>query len=186
VIPKNDRSQPHDPLEELISEQEILSEIKHIARRLDSDYFGKELVIVMVMKGALCLVSDLIRNLHIPCAIEFIQASSYGMQGTKPGELFIYGIERLNLKGKHVLIVDDIFDTGKTLSGIVDEFEKMPLASLRTLVLLTKKVSRRTSFKPDISLFDIEDRFVVGYGLDYKEHYRGLKGIYILKNPEEA
>ena len=173
-------------LELLISEEQILQKIKEIGNQIESDYAKREIVIVMVMKGAICLVADLIRQLHLPCAIEFVQGRSYGAEGTKRGKLFVSGIENLDIAGKDLLLVDDIFDSGTTLSYIKDKLAEKNPKSLKTLVLLSKKISRNITWIPDYVLFEIENRFVVGYGLDYKEHFRGLPGVYILQSDEEA
>ncbi|MFI5334264.1 MAG: hypoxanthine phosphoribosyltransferase [Chlamydiales bacterium] len=167
-------------LELLISEQTITRKIAQVAKSLDDEYKGQEITIVMIMKGALCLVADLIRHIQIPCSIEFIQASSYGAKGTKRGELSIFGLEKISLEKKHVLVVDDIFDSGATLSEVMSRVKEQQPKSIKSLVLLSKNVPRKTVCHPDYVLFEIEDRFVVGYGLDYKEHYRGLPGVYAL------
>ncbi len=165
-------------LELLIAEEEIRQKIAAVARKLDAFYAGEELTIVMVMKGAFCFTADLIREMKTPFTIETIRASSYGNRGSERGELSIDGMEALDLTSKHVLLVDDIYDSGKTLSLIVSKFEEQGPKTLRTLVLLSKKVQKLTTYIPDEILFEIENTFVVGYGLDYKEHYRGLRGIY--------
>jgi len=171
---------PKSELQVLIKPEEIAQKIVAVGKKLDAEYAGKELTLIMVMKGAICLVADLIRQLSIPCSIEFIQGSSYGQKGTKPGALTLFGIEELKLAGKDVLLVDDIYDSGKTLTEIVRRLKEKHPATLKSLVLLNKKVPRETPYLPDYILFDIEDRFVVGYGLDYKEHYRNLPGVYAL------
>ena len=135
----------------------------------------------MVLKGSFILVSDLIRHLHLPIRIEAVQAMSYGEGGIVKGEQEIAGVGSLDIKDRHVLLIDDIFDTGETLAELSRKIHEKKPASLRSLVLLTKDVPRNTDFRPDISLFDIEDRFVVGYGLDYKEYYRGLPDIYSIE-----
>ena len=135
----------------------------------------------MVMKGAFCLTSDLIRELKTLNVIEYLKASSYGKLGTQRGELTLTGLEGLDLSDKNVLLIDDIYDTGETLSQIISKLKTQNPKTLRSLVLLSKKGKRKISYTPDYVLFDIEDEFVVGYGLDYKEHYRGLPGVYILK-----
>ncbi len=167
-------------LELLISERSIIDKITEVAEQLDAHFHDQELTIVMIMKGAICLVADLIRHLQIPCSLEFIQSSSYGQGGTKRSELFFFGLENIDVKDKHVLLVDDIFDSGATLSEAVKRLTLHQPKSLKSLVLLSKNVPHKTDYRPDYVLFDIEDRFVVGYGLDYKEHYRGLPGIYTL------
>lgn len=169
-----------DPnLTPLIEEQRIASKIKEAAAQIRADYQGRDLVIVMVMKGALCLVADLIRELDLPLDVEYVQCSSYGARGTQRGELKVIGLDRLNIQNRDVLIVDDIFDSGHTLSTLVDAFEQKKPSSIKSLVLLMKDVPHVTEYRPDYILFSIENLFVVGYGLDYKERYRGLSGVYV-------
>lgn len=133
----------------------------------------------MVMKGAFILIADLMRHLHLPVRLDPIHCSSYGHRSK--GELTVDGVDGLEVKGKHILVIDDIFDTGETLAEVVSQIEKKKPASLKSLVLLSKDVPHNTDYRPDIALFDIEDRFVVGYGLDYKEYYRGLPDIYAIE-----
>ena len=114
----------------------------------------------------------------LPTCLDSIHCSSYG-HGTK-GELTVEGIDDLEIQGKHILVIDDIFDTGETLAEVVSQIKKKNPASLKSLVLLSKDVPHNTDYRPDIALFDIEDRFVVGYGLDYKEYCRGLPDIYAI------
>jgi len=135
-------------LELLISEQSIVTKIAEIAKQLNSEYQGTELTIVMIMKGAICLVADLIRHIQIPCSIEFIQASSYGAKGTKRGELSIHGLEKIVLEKKHVLVVDDIFDSGATLSEVMNRVNAQQPKSLKSLVLLSKKVQGKQNIIP--------------------------------------
>ncbi len=167
-------------LELLIPEEAIQKRIQEIAHTLEKDYEGKEILLVMIMKGSLLLVADLIRALPIQASIEFVSCSSYGAGGTVRGRLRVSGLEQINAEGKHVLVVDDIFDSGQTLLEVVTRLQKMQPGSLKTLVLLSKRVPRKAPYQPDYILFDIEDRFVVGYGLDYKERFRGLPGVYAL------
>jgi hypoxanthine phosphoribosyltransferase len=170
-----------DNIELLISQDEIKSKIAEFALMIDTQYQGKELMIVMVMKGALCFTADLIRELKIPCTVNYVRASSYGQHGKRPGELKISDLEELDLSSKNVLLVDDIYDTGATLSQIVAKLKEMNPRSLKSVVLLAKKVDRDVVYTPDYTLFNIENQFVIGYGLDYKEYYRGLPGVYIFK-----
>lgn len=170
-----------EQVELLISHEEIKSKVADVADAIDAQYQGEELVIVMVMKGALCIAADLIRELKTPCTIECIRASSYGQHGTMRGELTVFGLEDLDLSSKNVLVVDDIFDTGKTLLHVVTKIREKNPKSLRSLVLLKKNVKRDVAYHPDYILFNIENLFVVGYGLDHKEYYRGLPGVYIFK-----
>ena len=170
-----------DNLELLISQDTIKSKIAEVAHVLDAEYKGEEITIVMVMKGAICIAADLIRELKSPCTIEYVKASSYGHLGSQRGELKIIGLDSLDLSSKNVLLVDDIFDSGETLTGILAKLQEKNPKSLKSLVLLAKNVERDVTYSPDYTLFEIENHFVIGYGLDYKEHYRGLPGIYYFK-----
>lgn len=171
-------------MELLISAQEISTKIKEVAHTLDHDYQDKKLTVVMIMKGAICVTSDLIREINIPFELEYVKASSYGSNGMTGGKLTIQGLDDLILEGKDVLLVDDIFETGNTISGVMEEIKKKNPRSIKTLMLLLKDVPRKTDYRPDYVLFEIPDRFVIGYGLDYKEYYRGLPGIFAFINDE--
>ncbi len=162
----------------LISADQIKERVVQIAAQLDEEYSGKDITMVIVMKGALCIASDLMREIKTPCVLDYVSASSYGHK-TTAGELTISGLEKLNLKDKHVLLVDDIYDTGATIAEIKQQLLTKNPASLKTLVLLTKNKDRVNQELPDYTLFHIENEFVIGYGLDYDELYRGLPGIYV-------
>ena len=157
---------------------EFQDKIAKIAMQLEADYKDQEIVIVMIMKGAICLVADLIRAISLPCVVESIRASSY--HGKTRGNLQIKGIQSLDLFSKNVLLVDDVFDSGNTLFQAHQALAEKRPKSLKSLVLLSKNVSD-LEYQPDYLLFSVENQFVVGYGLDYKEYYRGLKGIYLFK-----
>lgn len=163
----------------LISKDQIQHRVKEIAQQINQEYQGKEIILIGVLKGAMYIAPDLLSEITVPCSIEFVQASSYGQNGTTAGALTLRGLEHLSLKGKHVIIVDDIFDTGTTMTKIKEQLLLQEPASLKTLALLLKNRPRSISTVPDYVLFPIEDEFVIGYGLDYKELYRGLPGIYI-------
>lgn len=162
----------------LIPKKEILSKIKKVAKELNKEYKNKEIVLVMIMKSSLRFVSDLIPHLKDPLIVEYIGCISFKKNSLERKKLVISNLKNLNLKDKHVLLVDDIFDSGVTLSAVADQIIKKNPASLKTLVLLYKKSKKETAFLPDKFLFEVEDNFVLGYGLDYKENYRGLKHIY--------
>lgn len=174
-----------DDLHLLISADAIKNKVEEVARVLDNEYQGEAVTVVMVMKGALCVTADLIRKMKAPITVEYIRANSYGMRGKARGELKIVGLEELDLTEKNVLLIDDIFDTGMTLSQIEQRIQVKQPKTLKTLVLLRKNIPREISYNPDYVLFDIEDRFVIGYGLDYKELYRGLPGIYYITSDEK-
>lgn len=169
-------------LELLIDPETIADRVRTTAAQINQAYEGQELTILMILKGAVCVTADLIRELQVPFKLEAIKASSYGENGTKRGSLKISGLDNLDLTGKHLLVVDDIFDSGHTMKTVVEQLEMKQPASVKSLVLLEKKIPRAISYRPDFALFAIENRFVVGYGLDYKELYRGLPGIYAFVN----
>lgn len=165
----------------LIGQDRIQEKIEEFCLTLEKDYQDKELVIVMIMKGAVCFVADLIRHLKVPFSLDFLCCSSYGKRGTQPGPLKIFGLEHLDVQGKHVLLIDDIFDTGKTLSEVYSRVKVLDPLSVKSMVLLSRETTREVVYHPDYQLFSIEENlFVVGYGLDYKEQYRGLPGIFTL------
>ena len=169
-------------LKPMISQQEIALKIEETAHQIDRDYSGEDLTILMVLKGSVFVVSDLMRAISIPCTLEVVQCESYGERGRERGELRVIGLESLHLQDRNVLIVDDIFDSGHTMSTLIAAVTAMEPRSVKSLVLLYKKdAPHMTSVRPDYSLFDIENRFVVGFGLDFKEYYRNLPGIFILE-----
>ena len=173
-----------DKLRPLIGKEEIASKVHEAATQIKRDFAGKDLVIVMVLKGSLCLVADLIRELDLPLDVETVQCSSYGARGTERGELQVIGAERLKIHNRDVLIVDDIFDSGHTMTTLLETLQKQNPRSLKSCVLLYKNdVPKITDYRPDYVLFDIDNLFVVGYGLDFKERYRGLSGVYVLEAP---
>jgi hypoxanthine phosphoribosyltransferase len=168
----------------LISQKEIAKKVREIANKIDIDYSKKEIVILMILKGSICFVSDFIRELKTPFILENIQCHSYGKRGTKRGKLKIVGLEKLEIKNKHVIVVDDIFDSGNTMTQTIKALKKKKPKSIKSLVLLLKKTTERKKeiLPPDYHLFVVKDTFVVGYGLDYKEYYRGYKNICYVEN----
>ena len=161
----------------MIPAAEITDKICQTACQINQEYAGQELTIIMIMKGAICVTADLIRHLTIPFKLEYVRASSYGHHGTMRGQLRMEGLDSLDIQGRDVLLIDDIFETGNTITRIAEELQIKQPKSIKTLVLLVKDVPRTTNYLPDYVLFNIPDRFVVGYGLDYKELYRGLPDI---------
>jgi hypoxanthine phosphoribosyltransferase len=166
-------------LKPLIPKEAISEKLRETARQIQSDYKDKDLVVIMVMKGALCVAADLIRELDLPLDVQFVQCSSYGARGTQRGELSVFGLERLNIHNRDVLIVDDIFDSGHTMGALMEALKQKQPRSIKSLVLLSKNVPHVSDYRPEYVLFDIENLFVVGYGLDFKERYRGLTGVYV-------
>lgn len=171
-------------LRPLIKKEQIAEKVKEASKQISLDYQGKDLVIVMVLKGALCVVADLIREIDLPLDIQTVQCSSYGARGTERGELTVIGADRLQIHNRDVLIVDDIFDSGHTMMTLIDTLQEHKPRSIKSCVLLYKQdVHKVTDYRPEYVLFDIQNEFVVGFGLDYKEQYRGLPGVYVLVAP---
>lgn len=171
-----------DDFKPLIISQDIQRRVKEVAAQINHDYEGKHIVLIMVMKGAICFASDLAREITVPCTIEYVQASSYGQNGMQAGALTLRGIETLDLTGKDVLLVDDIFDTGVTITRIKAELQKYNPASIKTAIFLLKNKQRAMKEVPEYVAFAIENQFVIGYGLDYKELFRGLPEVWVKKD----
>lgn len=159
--------------EVLISKDQIDERIQTVAKQINEKY--TDLTVVVVLKGGVMVGVDLLRHLTINTDIEFIRCKSY--EGTKRGELFIENLNQLDLHGKDVLVVDDILDSGKTISSVMEAMATKGCRSLASLVLLEKQVPHVTEYCPDYTLFSIPDKFVVGYGLDFDEMYRNLPNI---------
>ncbi len=154
-----------------------------MAAAITERYQGQSLTIVAVMTGSVVLLADLIRRLSMPIRVSLIQASSY-RGGTESGELYIREDMMLDVTNRNVLIVDDIFDTGRTLVAIKQCVQSMSPQSVTTAVLLHKKGRQQVEMIPDFVGFHIPDEFVVGYGLDYCDHYRNLPFLAVLEPSE--
>lgn len=181
-ILKSKPSYSEDDLETiLVSKEQIEHRIDSLADEISKTYAGQDLTVVCVLSGALVFTADLIRKLDLPTRLDCIRADSYGnaLESTQPPR--IASSLKTDISGKNVLIVDDILDTGRTLSAIIRHLEQARPASLRSCILLDKKERRRTDIEADFSGFDIPNAFVVGYGLDFAEHYRHLPCIGSLK-----
>ncbi|MBM4069168.1 MAG: hypoxanthine phosphoribosyltransferase [Planctomycetes bacterium] len=164
----------------LISSEEIQQRVAELAARIVGDYAEEPITIVGVLTGSLMFLADLVRRLESPVRIGLIQASSYRGTATEPGQLEI-GPELLpDLRGRHVLLLDDILDTGQTLSYLVEHVKRLEPASLKVAVLLRKMGRQITPLQPDYCGFEIPDRFVVGYGLDFNDQYRNLPFVGVL------
>lgn len=162
----------------LIKESEIKSRVKEIAKAISEKYKDKELVVLCVLKGAFVFTADLIREIEgVKIFCDFIKASSYGYSTVSRGVVKIELFPSVSLKGRHVLIVDDILDAGYTLKAIKNEVEKYNPLSCELCVLLDKPERREVEIKVDYIGFRIPDEFVVGYGMDCKEEFRNLKYI---------
>jgi hypoxanthine phosphoribosyltransferase len=168
----------------LLSEAEIQAGIVDLARRLDAEYRGKPLTVLGVLTGSLIFVADLVRRLEFPLRVGLVQASSYRGAAIVPGKLEISELGLSDLDGRDVLLLDDIFDTGQTLVGLLERLKEKRPQSLRTAVLLWKEGRQRVEYTPDFHCFRIPDEFVVGYGLDYRDEYRHLPFVAALEAGE--
>jgi hypoxanthine phosphoribosyltransferase len=166
-----------DNPEILFDEQTIAGKVEELASRISRDYAGKELVVICILKGAFTFTADLTRHLTVPATVEFVQAASYGDSTTSAREVVIKQDLRTDIKNKHVLLVDTIIDTGKTLASLLRMFSARDPASLTAVALLDKKSCRIEDVTVEYCGFEIPDAFVVGYGLDFAERYRNLPYI---------
>lgn len=164
---------------------QIAERVQALANKITADYAGKPLVLVAVVNGAIPFVADLMRAITLPLEFESVRASSYGGGTESSGSPDIVLPDSLDIAGRHVMVVDDILDTGHTLSRIVAALRQHGAASVRTCVLLEKPARNHTGFQADYAGFTIPDRFVVGYGLDHARRYRNLPCIGVLKPPHE-
>ena len=170
-----------DIKEVLIRDEEIQAKVKELAGQINRDYRDKDLVLVGVLNGAFVFLSDLMRNLDIPCTVDFVSWSSYGKDTSSSGVFRIMKDLETNVESKHVLVVEDIIDTGLTLHYLLDTIRARKPASVRVAALLDKPSRRRIEAKADYLGFQIPDAFVVGYGRDFAQRYRNLPFIGILK-----
>jgi hypoxanthine phosphoribosyltransferase len=158
----------------LLSADEIQAGIAALARQLDTEYRGRPLTVLGVLNGSLIFLADLIRRLDFPLRVGLVQASSYRGAATSPGTLAIGENGLAGLEGRDVLLLDDIFDTGRTLAELLGRLEEKRPRSVRTAVLLWKTDRREVGITPDYHCFQIPNLFVVGYGLDYQDDFRHL------------
>lgn len=165
----------------LIRAADIRKGVRRIAGQISRDYARKDLVLVCVLKGSVVFLSDLIRNLSIPCSIDFISVASYGERTKSSGVVRQIMDLRESPEGKDVLLVEDILDTGYTMRYLLNNLKTRGPRSLKACALIDKAENRKVKVKVDYVGFRIPDKFIVGYGLDYAEHYRNLPYIGILK-----
>ena len=161
----------------LISADQIAARIKEVAAVLDKDYAGKTPIAICILKGSVVFFGDLIRAMETPVELEFMKVSSYGAGTVSSGKLSVSLDILSNIQNRDVLIVEDIVDSGNTMYALKRMLEGRSPASVRIISLLDKPSRRVVDFKADLSLFTIPDHFVVGYGLDCAEKYRGLPYI---------
>lgn len=172
----------HDDIEKvLLDEPTIQAKVKELAAQIADDYEGKRPVFICILKGASIFMADLMRQLSIPATMDFMAISSYGGGTRTSGVVRILQDLDKSIENRHVIIVEDIIDSGLTLTYLVENLRSRHPASLATCVLLDKPARREVQFRPDYVGFDVPDEFVVGYGLDYAEDYRHLPYIGVLK-----
>ena len=166
----------------LVSEQQLRDKVAELGAAISRDYAGRDLLLVSILKGAVVFMADLMRAVTIPCGIDFMVVSSYGGANTTTTGLvkIIKDLDQ-DLTGKDVLIVEDILDTGVTLSHLVPMLQMRNPNSVKICAILSKPSRRQADIEPDYKGFDVHDEFVVGYGLDYEEKYRNLPYVGVLK-----
>ena len=173
----------HNDVEEILFTEQQLAEIcARIGAQINEDYKGKNLLLVSVLKGSLMFMADLMRELTVPCAIDFLAVSSYGNGTNSSGEVRILKDLDQSLEGKDILVIEDILDSGNTLSFLLKTLSARNPASIRLCTLLDKPERRTAPVYADYVGAQVEDKFIVGYGLDYAEAYRNLPYIGVLKH----
>jgi hypoxanthine phosphoribosyltransferase len=163
----------------LITDAQLARRVKILAREIEKDFRGREMVVVSLLSGTVMFLADLIRHLNLPLRLDFIGVSSYGA-GTESGELVFTKELRIDVRGRDVLLIDDILDTGKTLSRVIPKLRALKPRRIRTCVLLNKAARRVEKIRADYVGFEIPDYFVIGYGLDFAERYRNLPFVGVL------
>lgn len=170
-----------DIQEVLFTQEELEKRVRELAAQITADYQGKEIILISVLRGSFVFMADLCRSIDLDCTVDFMAVSSYGGGTSSTGQVQITKDLSGDISGKHVIVVEDILDSGNTLSYLLKLLEQRKPASIRLCTLLDKPERRTKPVEVSYSGFTIPDAFVVGYGLDYDEHYRGLPYIGILK-----
>lgn len=170
-----------DIQEVLFSEEQLARRVGEIAEEIMRDYQGKEIMLISVLRGSFVFMADLCRRIDLPCTVDFMAVSSYGKGTSSTGQVQITKDLSSDIAGKHLIVVEDILDSGNTLSYLLKILEQRKPASIRLCTLLDKPDRRVKQVELHYSGFTIPDAFVVGYGLDYAEQYRNLPYIGVLK-----
>lgn len=173
--------QKKDILTVLISEEELKAKVTQLGIQITADYIGKSPIFIGVLKGCFVFMADLLRHVDLLCDLDFMAVSSYGSSTSTTGAVKINKDLGRDIEGRDVIIVEDILDSGVTLSYLRGYLERRNPASIKIVTLLDKPARRRADIKADYFGFNVPDEFVVGYGLDYDEHYRNLPYIGVLK-----
>lgn len=171
-----------DDVEEILIPEEVLQDrIRELGRRISTEYGSKEPLLVGILTGAFVFLADLLKAITIPCNVDFMATASYGDSTESSGIVRILKDLNQSIEGRHVLVVDDIIDTGLTMDYLLETLKARYPASLRVCALLDKRPRRRREVPIDFRGFEIPDKFVIGYGLDYSGRYRNLPFIGVLK-----
>lgn len=170
-----------DIQEVLYSEEQIQGKIKELGDLLSTDYEGKNPLVICVLKGAFIFMADLVKQIRVPLEIDFMAVSSYGQSTKSSGVVKIIKDLDVPVEGRHIVIVEDIIDSGLTLSYLIDVLERRNAKTISVVALFNKPARRTVELEPDYTGYELPDEFVVGYGLDYAEKYRNLPFIGILK-----
>ena len=165
----------------VLKKSDINNMVDQVARRISSDYQDHELILIGVLKGAFVFLSDLMLNLSIPVQVDFIRVASYGSDTSSSGRINLTKAVEIDVKNKDVLVVEDIVDTGLTLSYIIDYLKSFKPKTVKVCTLLDKRQRRQANVKIDYACHIVTEGFLVGYGLDYDEDYRDLPEIYHLQ-----
>ncbi len=165
----------------LFHETTILSRLDQLAAEISKEYRGRELTVIAVLTGSLMFMADLLRRIPLPLKLDFLAVASYHGKTETSGEVIFKQVALPDVKDRHILILDDILDSGLTLAAIREKLEALGPRSIRVCVLLSKKKRRQRHVDADYIGFEIEDEFVVGYGLDFMEQYRNLPYIGVLR-----
>lgn len=170
-----------DIQEVLFSEEQLSSRVNEIARQITQDYHGKEIVLISVLRGSFVFMADLCRRIDLPCTVDFMAVSSYGSGTSSTGQVQITKDLSSDIAGKHIIVVEDILDSGNTLAFLKDYMLAKGAKSITIVTLLDKPARREKAITADLAGFVVPDEFVVGYGLDYCQQYRNMPYIGVLK-----
>ena len=170
-----------DVKEILISEQQIADRVAELGKQISADYAGEEVIAICALNGAMPFTCDLVRKMDCEVIVDSIGASSYGSATVSSGVVKITKEPKQDVAGRNVLIIDDVFDSGLTISLLVDMLKDRGAKTVKSCVFLDKQIERTVKYKPDYIGYEIPDAFVIGYGLDYAEKYRQLPYVGIIK-----
>ncbi len=166
----------------LITREQLQKTVAELGARISRDYAGKNPIMVSVLKGAFIFMADLVREITVPCTVDFMAVSSYGKGSKSSGQVQIIKDLDTNIEGRHVIVVEDILDSGNTLSYLLELLRARRPASVRLCTLLDKPARRKVQVDIDYRGLEVPDEFIVGYGLDYAEQYRNFPEIGVLKH----